>query len=135
MCFCTVLGQLHGLHITGLDIPSVGGLKPNGRPRRSRVSPYLYVQKNLKNLGYPIEIMDTTKFPWSFADNEFDFIVMWLSLTKQQMDGDSLDLSKRIAELRRITSPGGYWFVSPKTHINRVNKYLLNDKNITMIVG
>jgi len=133
MCFCTVLGQLNGINITGLDIPNVGGLKPNGRPRRAGVSPYLSVQKNIQKLGYPVKIMDTTKFPWDFLDDEFEFIVMWYSFNKQQMDSANRDLEKRALELSRITKPNGQWFVHPASHIPKITQRLSNDKNISMV--
>ncbi len=133
MCFCTVLGQLSGLNVTGVDIPSVGGLKPNGRLRRNRVSPYLSIQENFQKIGYPIKIMDTTKFPWDFQDNEFEFIVMWYSFNKQQMESGSWNLEDRARELSRITKINGHWMVHPASHVAKISRRFKNDKKINMV--
>lgn len=135
MGFCTVLGKLFGIDVVGLDIPTVGGMKRNKKGRRpSGSSPYLSIQTSLQQLGYPMVIADTNKFPWDFEDDEFDFIIAWFSLTKQHMDKDEWSVEERLSEMVRITKKSGHWFVHPKNHVNVVNRSGINSKSIKVVL-
>jgi len=134
MGFCTVLGHVHGIEIVGMDIPSVGGTKRNRKGiRPTGPSPYLSMQENLKKLGYPVLIADTTEYPWAFSDDEFDFIIGWFAITKQHMDKEDWSVEDRINELMRVTKKSGHWFLFPKSHVNVAHRFD-NPKDIEMVL-
>lgn len=135
MSYCSVLAKIYNLKIVGLDIPEVGGKKRNNKGnRRAGPSPYLSVQKTLQRFGYPIVIADTTRFPWDFRDNEFEFVIAWFALNKQHMDREDWSMKDRLNELVRITKPKGVWFLHPKSHAKAFKRSECNTKRIKAVV-
>lgn len=108
----TVIGSLNNINIIGVDIPILSGNVENS---------YAVVQKELILKGYPFKLFDTSKSNWPFADNEFEFIVAFNSLSEDYSDKskenhlpwDGKIMSSRKVELMRILKPRSLWIVGP----------------------
>lgn len=117
----TVLASLLGVSLVGVDIPNY----PDGP------NPYSVVHANLIKMGYPIRIFDTARFPWDFANNQFQFLLGFCSIGKDNSPTSEKDkatmqqaewVNKRLAELVRITKRKGVWFLGPKATISFVRQ-------------
>ena len=141
-CGCgvsVVLGRILGFDITGLDVIN---------------NQYTKIQKALCDMGYPIVICDTNKFPWvMFIDDSFDFISAYSSIIMPPNFTELLENYSKVVlmvpdivnkydkiprepvpierykELIRITKPGGSWFVSPEWHLRMLPKEIISEIN------
>lgn len=101
-CAAVVLASSMGLEIEGVDLAT---------------SPYRECQARLISQGYRIHQFDTNEpFGWQLLnESQFDFVMFYHALNKG-IDGDSSIMSRRIACVSKVLSPGACWFVWPGRH-------------------